>query len=76
MGRYMGAKAAVMVAAAAFLNPVAFNIADAAGQIFAASKIEMSLGAAIGAITFSGSVIAFLKLDGRMSGSPIILSLT
>jgi proton-translocating NAD(P)+ transhydrogenase subunit beta len=65
--------AAVLVAAAAFLNPVAFNITDAAGEIFAASRVEMSLGAAIGAITFSGSVIAFLKLDGRMSGAPIIL---
>ena len=65
--------AAVLVAAAAFLSPAAFGITDAAGQIFAASKVEMSLGAAIGAITFSGSVIAFLKLDGRMSGAPIIL---
>lgn len=65
--------AAVLVAAAAFLNPTAFGITDAMGQVFAASKVEMSLGAAIGAITFSGSIIAFLKLDGRMSGSPIIL---
>ena len=65
--------AAVLVAAAAFLNPSAFGITDEIGQIFAASKIEMSLGIAIGAITFSGSIIAFLKLDGRMSGAPIIL---
>lgn len=65
--------AAVAVAAAAFLNPGAFGIADATGQIFLASRIEMSLGIAIGAITFSGSVIAFLKLNGSMSGAPIIL---
>lgn len=65
--------AAVLVAAAAFLNPVSFGIADAAGQIFLASKIEMSLGAAIGAITFSGSIIAFAKLNGNMSGAPIML---
>ncbi len=65
--------AAVLVAAAAFLNPVSFGIADAAGQIFLASKIEMSLGAAIGAITFSGSLIAFAKLNGNMSGAPIML---
>ena len=65
--------AAVLVAGAAFLNPVAFGIADALGSIFTASKIEMSLGAAIGAVTFSGSVIAFLKLQGLMSGAPITL---
>jgi len=65
--------AAVLVASAAFMNPGAFGIADAAGEIFLASKIEMSLGSAIGAITFSGSVIAFLKLQGTMSGNPIIL---
>lgn len=65
--------AAVAVAAAAYLNPQAFGIADAAGQIFTVSRIEMGLGIAIGAITFSGSVIAFLKLNGNMSGSPIML---
>jgi len=65
--------AAVAVAAAAYLNPAAFHIADAAGEIFAVSRIEMGLGIAIGAITFSGSVIAFLKLNGNMSGSPIML---
>ncbi len=64
--------AAVLVASGAFLNPGAFGIADAAGDIFTASKIEMSLGSAIGAITFSGSVIAFLKLQGLMSGAPIV----
>lgn len=65
--------AAVLVAAAAYLNPQAFHIADAAGQIFAVSRIEMGLGIAIGAITFSGSVIAFAKLNGNMSGKPIML---
>jgi NAD(P) transhydrogenase subunit beta len=65
--------AAVLVALAAFMNPSAFNIADAAGQILLVSRIELALGAAIGAITFSGSVIAFAKLNGNMSGSPIIL---
>jgi NAD(P) transhydrogenase subunit beta len=65
--------AAVAVAAAAYLNPTAFGIADAAGQIYTVSRVEMGLGIAIGAITFSGSVIAFLKLNGNMSGSPIML---
>ncbi|MEM8799336.1 MAG: NAD(P)(+) transhydrogenase (Re/Si-specific) subunit beta, partial [Pseudomonadota bacterium] len=66
--------AAVFVAAAAFLNPGEFGITNPiTGAILVSSRIEMSLGAAIGAITFSGSVIAFLKLSGRMSGSPIIL---
>ena len=65
--------AAVLVALAAFMNPLAFNIADAAGQILLVSRIELALGAAIGAITFSGSVIAFAKLNGNMSGSPILL---
>ncbi|GAO39009.1 NAD(P) transhydrogenase beta subunit [Sphingomonas changbaiensis NBRC 104936] len=73
--------AAVLVAAAAFLNPQAFHIANVitpiAGpnivSIFPVSRIEMGLGVAIGAITFSGSVIAFLKLNGNMSGAPIML---
>jgi len=65
--------AAVLVAAAAFLNPQAFGIADRDGTIHIQSRIEMGLGIAIGAITFSGSVIAFLKLAGKMSGSPIML---
>ncbi|MFL6856852.1 MAG: NAD(P)(+) transhydrogenase (Re/Si-specific) subunit beta, partial [Allosphingosinicella sp.] len=64
--------AAVLVAAAAYLNPEAFGIA-AAGEIHRVSRVEMGLGAAIGAITFSGSVIAFLKLNGNMSGKPILL---
>ncbi len=65
--------AAVVVGLAAWLNPAAFGITDAAGQINAVSRIELGLGIAIGAITFSGSVIAFLKLSGRMGGSPIML---
>ncbi|RYE02658.1 MAG: NAD(P)(+) transhydrogenase (Re/Si-specific) subunit beta [Sphingomonadales bacterium] len=65
--------AAVLVAAAAFLNPVAFGIVDAAGAILPVSRVEMGLGIAIGAITFSGSVIAFLKLNGNMGGKPILL---
>eukprot|EP01035_Chromulina_nebulosa_P039423 gene39423-53301_t len=60
--------AAVLVACAAFLNPAAFGIVDEAGQILTVSRIEMGLGVAIGAITFSGSVIAFLKLNGNMGG--------
>jgi NAD(P) transhydrogenase subunit beta len=67
--------AAVLVGAAAFLNPLAFGIADADGLIHLNSRIEMGLGVAIGAITFSGSVIAFLKLNGNMSGKPIMLPL-
>ena len=65
--------AAVLVAAAAFLDPGGFNIVDQMGHIFMASRVEMALGAAIGAITFSGSVIAFAKLNGNMSGAPILL---
>ena len=77
--------AAVLVGWAAFLNPEAFGIAvpfklfgDPAGRdlflgVEPISRIEMGLGVAIGAITFSGSVIAFLKLNGTMSGKPILL---
>jgi H+-translocating NAD(P) transhydrogenase subunit beta len=64
--------AAVLVAAAAFYAPAAFDIGTH-GHIHGASLIEMSLGVAIGAVTFTGSVIAFLKLSGRMSGKPITL---
>ena len=66
--------AAVLVGVAAYLNPQAFGIVDPdSGLINAVSSIELGLGVAIGAITFSGSVIAFLKLNGNMSGKPIML---
>jgi NAD(P) transhydrogenase subunit beta len=64
--------AAVLVAAGALYAPEAFGIGQA-GDIAGASLLEMSLGVAIGAVTFTGSVIAFAKLSGRMSGKPIIL---
>jgi NAD(P) transhydrogenase subunit beta len=64
--------AAVFVAAAAINAPAAFGIGEP-GQISVASLAEMSVGTAIGALTFTGSVIAFAKLSGRMSGKPIIL---
>jgi NAD(P) transhydrogenase subunit beta len=64
--------AAVLVAAGALYAPQAFGI-GAPGKIHGASLLEMALGAAIGAITFTGSIIAFAKLDGRMSGKPIML---
>src|SRR5207253_6240321 len=60
--------AAVLVAAGALYAPAAFYIGSV-GAIYRASLVEMSLGVAIGAITFTGSVIAFLKLSGRMSGA-------
>ncbi|WP_429274615.1 NAD(P)(+) transhydrogenase (Re/Si-specific) subunit beta [Novosphingobium gossypii] len=66
--------AAVLVGIAAYYNPAAFGILEPGGlDIFKGSRIEMGLGVAIGAITFSGSVIAFAKLNGNMSGSPILL---
>jgi NAD(P) transhydrogenase subunit beta len=69
--------AAVFVAAGALYAPQAFGILEDAakpdGAIKGASLVEMALGVAIGAITFTGSVIAFMKLSGRMSGKPIIL---
>jgi len=64
--------AAVLVAAAAMYAPVSFHIGEP-GAIHLASIIELSLGSAIGALTFTGSVIAFAKLNGNMSGAPIIL---
>src|SRR5690242_10710564 len=64
--------AAVLVAAGAFYAPTAFDIGTH-GHIHTQSLIEMSIGVAIGAITFTGSVIAFLKLSGRMSGAPILI---
>ncbi len=66
--------AAVLVAAGALYAPAAFDI-GVVGNIHGSSLVEMSLGLAIGAVTFTGSVIAFLKLSGRMSGAPIILPL-
>ena len=62
--------AAVFVAISAFINPEAFGLGYP-GDIKLASLIEMAIGGAVGAITFSGSVIAFLKLQGIMSGAPI-----
>ena len=79
--------AAVLVGWAAYLNPEAFGIVDPAAMnvtvggarqlaiINPVSRVELGLGIAIGAITFSGSVIAFLKLAGKMSGAPILLPL-
>ncbi|HEY2137761.1 MAG TPA: NAD(P)(+) transhydrogenase (Re/Si-specific) subunit beta [Xanthobacteraceae bacterium] len=64
--------AAVLVAAGALYAPAAFDIGTK-DAIHGASLVEMSLGVAIGAITFTGSIIAFLKLSGRMSGAPITL---
>ncbi len=63
--------AAVFVAAAAFYDPVAFNIGKV-GSIKISSLVEMSIGTFIGAITFSGSVLAFGKLQGTISGKPIV----
>ena len=63
--------AAVCVAAAAFYTPEAFGIGTKE-DIHFASMVEMSLGLAIGAITFTGSIIAWAKLEGRMSGKPIV----
>ncbi|RZJ98125.1 MAG: NAD(P)(+) transhydrogenase (Re/Si-specific) subunit beta [Novosphingobium sp.] len=65
--------AAVLVGIAAYLDPGAFGILDAPGFIDPLSRVELGLGVAIGAITFSGSVIAFAKLNGNMSGAPILL---
>src|ERR1043166_1368398 len=64
--------AAVLVAAAAFYSPAAYGIGSE-GAIRMQSLIEMSLGVAIGAVTFAGSIIAFAKLNGNMSGAPILL---
>ncbi len=64
--------AAVLVAAAAFYNPSAYGIAGDDGVLKLASRIEMGIGVVIGAITFSGSVIAFGKLQGVMTGNPIV----
>ncbi len=63
--------AAVLVAGAAFFNPAAFGIVEG-NKIFTSSLIEMGLGVAIGAITFTGSIIAFAKLQGLVSGKPLV----
>ncbi len=65
--------AAVFVAAAALTNPAEFGITDPSGAIKGASRLEMGLGVIIGAITFSGSVIAFAKLQALMRSAPILL---
>ncbi|MFZ4605077.1 MAG: NAD(P)(+) transhydrogenase (Re/Si-specific) subunit beta [Caulobacter sp.] len=65
--------AACLVAVAAIYTPAAYGIAEPDGTIHLQSLIELSLGLAIGAITFTGSVIAFAKLNGNMSGAPILL---
>jgi NAD(P) transhydrogenase subunit beta len=65
--------AAVLIAIAAVNNPLAFGIVKAAGEsIPAGNKLELFIGTFVGAMTFSGSVIAFFKLSGRMSGAPIV----
>ena len=64
--------AAVLVATAALTNPGAYSIVDGNGTIRLASAVEMSLASVIGAITFSGSVVAFTKLQGLVSGNPVV----
>jgi len=64
--------AAVLVAAAAFLSPESFGILNDSGAIKVASRIEMALGVVIGAITFTGSIVAFSKLQGLVSGDPVL----
>jgi len=64
--------AAIMVAAATLYSPQSFGIGQV-GNIHARALVEMAIGVAIGAMTFTGSIIAFFKLDGRMSGKPILL---
>ena len=70
----MGGMSAVLVAWAAFLSPAAFGL-EINGYIATASMVEMLLGILVGAVTFSGSVIAFLKLQGLMKSAPVILPL-
>ena len=65
--------AACLVAVAAIHTPTAYGIASAEGGVLTHSLIELAVGLAIGAVTFTGSVIAFAKLNGNMSGAPILL---
>jgi NAD(P) transhydrogenase subunit beta len=65
--------AACLVAVAAIYTPAAYGIMDPDGHLHLSSLIELSVGLAIGAVTFTGSVIAFAKLNGNMSGKPILL---
>jgi len=65
--------AAVFVAAAALYAPAAFGIGES-GSIHIRSLIEMSLGVAIGAVTFTGSIVAFTKLQGLVSGAPVVFN--
>lgn len=71
----LGGLSSLLVSASALYAPAAYGLLAASGLIAGQSLVEMSLGAAIGAVTFSGSIIAFLKLNGNMSGAPIILPL-
>jgi len=64
--------AAVFVAASALYSPESYSIVDLDGRIYLSSLIEMSIGVVIGAITFTGSIVAFLKLQGLVSGAPTI----
>jgi NAD(P) transhydrogenase subunit beta len=66
--------AAVLIAVSAFLNPVAYGIADSSGAMHAASRVELFLGTFIGAITFTASLVAFGKLKGLLSGNPVTFS--
>ncbi len=64
--------AAVLIATAALYNPTVYGIATASGGLHVSSRIEMFLGTFIGAITFTASVVAFLKLQGLVSGRPLV----
>ncbi|HEY1720201.1 MAG TPA: NAD(P)(+) transhydrogenase (Re/Si-specific) subunit beta [Magnetospirillaceae bacterium] len=66
--------AAVLVAAGAFTNPEAYHIGTP-GNIYSGSLVEMSIGLAIGAITFTGSIVAFAKLQGLVTGKPLVFPL-
>jgi NAD(P) transhydrogenase subunit beta len=66
--------AAVLIAVSAFLNPVAYGIADSSGAMHTASRVELFLGTFIGAITFTASLVAFGKLKGFVSGNPVTFS--